>query len=308
MQNMERYFGFKVFVNSELDPADEEILRIKAKEILNIERFSLERYHIYFHQLVIKAKDEHFGFNGGLSKRVNKINIEFHVNQKQRLRKDIEFRNHIIDMGSPKDVKPYFTPDWIGYEVPISYFEGSNWFQNAIVAFVSKVIRKDHKKIKVIVTTTPTSEFLMALRSRSLSDVATQLDLKFERHVQLRLPFDNKRYSSNGGFSEMAGEKANTHIYINEGTAIAFGENAHAYDFVFGREVISDLRSLLTAAKEESKTSEASELEAAIEAAEEKKKIKVLEHLKNVGAWTIEKAEKLGMAAASEAIKVAINS
>lgn len=301
MQNMERFFGFKVRINSDLDPEDEAILRARATEIVDVEKIDLSEYYVYLHQLVIKAKEDHFNIAGGLSQRIKKLNIEFHVNEKQRRNNDIRFMNHIIKTGVPEEVRPYFQPDWIGYDIPVGYFAKTSWFQNAIIAFVRKEMRSSHKKIKVIVTTEPTSSFEAILQSKRSVDAATQLDLRFEGSVQLKLPLE-------GNTSMSDDSKSSSMIFNNYGTVGAFGTNASANDFVQNSAVLNEFGALANHARSVGQLEEAEKIEAAIDAMKQKKTMKAIEYLKKFGGWTLETANKLGMVAASEAIKSAISS
>lgn len=302
MQNMETYFGFKVFISKDLDPADEEILQAQAKRWVDEEKIDLEKYNVYFHQLIISAKEEHFGVGDGLVGRVEGLNIEFHVNLKQRRSQRIQFRNHVIDTSVPHLVKPYFNPDYIGYEIQADYFSDSNWFQNAIIALVDKDLRRDHRKIKVQVTAQPTARFRSVLNDISKADLATHLDLRFEKEVQLRMPFpyDPKK------LGEPQPKDVKVVNYINNGVANAFGENAQAGDLVIDKNLINQLGQLAAHARQEGNEDVAKEIEAAIDNASEEKNINFVGHLRRVGIWGLKAAEKLGMGAAEEAIKAAI--
>jgi len=301
MQNMERYFGFRVYINNDLDPEDEKSLRSKALEIVDVDAIDLSQYHVYLHQLIIRSNETHFNISGGLSKRVQKLNIEFHINEKQRRNNDIRFMNYKFKTGTPVEVKPYFQPSWIGYDIPVSYFEKTSWFQNAIIAFVKKDLREHHKKIKVIVTTEPTPEFERALHSHNINDSSTHLDLRFSGSVQLRLPIEHVAIKPSGDSVPMT-------TYNNFGTVGSFGPNATASDFSQNQQLLVQLEELSRVAKRDGKVSVAADIDSALDAIKEKKNLKALDYLKKLGDWALPKAEKLAMGAAAEAIKVAIGS
>lgn len=304
MQNMQRYFGFKVTINDDLDPADEAILRAQADKIVDMENLDLDRYNVYLHQLILSSEDTHFGIHGGIPGRLKKLNIEFHVNQKQRKSRDIQFFNHVIKTGIPETVRPFFSPTYIGYEIPADYFSEKAWFQNAIIAFVRRELRIDRRKIKVQVTATPTLEFSSVLKDRSKADASTQLDLRFRRDVQLQLPLLN-RVNLRG---ETMSDEKTVKIFNNYGTANVFGEVGSARDIIFDSATLVDLRKLREAALEEGANEEASHISAAVEAASEGKKIKAIDHLRSAGTWAMQAANKLGLVAAETAVKAAINS
>jgi len=72
MQKMSVFYGFHVNINNDLDPEDEKSLKHKASELADLDNIDLHEYNVYLHQLIIKASDTHFRFQGGLSKRVKK--------------------------------------------------------------------------------------------------------------------------------------------------------------------------------------------------------------------------------------------
>lgn len=300
-QNMEKYFGFKVHLTEDLRPEDEVILRNKAKQIVDVEGIDLNKHHVYLHQLVIKSNSEHFGVDGGLSKRLQKLNIEFHLNERQRESGDIRFMNHVIQTGIPRDVKPSFSPEWIGYEIPISYFQSTNWFQNAIIAFVNKEMQQKKRKIKVVVTVQPLESYLKVLRG-DRSDVSTNLDLRFSKNIQLSLPFaSNDAHPS----TEKGVYQVNFNNYGNVG---AFGTNPTAYDFINNQQLLVELQKLREVALKEGENQVADIIDKFTECANQKKNLKALDYLKKMGEWSADKAEKLGMVVATEAIKIAMKS
>ncbi len=293
---MERYFGFKIILSSELRPEDEQILRNKAKQLVDVEGIDLNKYHVYLHQLVIKANDEHFGVDGGLTKRLSKLNIEFHVNEKQRESGEIRFMNHIIETGVPKDVKPTFMPQWISYEIPIVYFDNNSSFNNAIIVFINKSVHQKKRKIKVVVTVDPLKSFLPILK-KDKSDVTTNLDLRFAREVQLSLPFSDKETSPRGD------SIVSRDTYINLGNVGAFGSSAQAHDFTNNLSFIADMKKLKNIAAREEEDEIEQNINSFLDCVSKKSNIKALNHLKKFGNWALDKTEKLGMIASAELIK-----
>lgn len=296
MQQMEKYFGFRIHITDDLDPEEEMLVRTKAKEYVDLENVEIDKYHVYMHQMTIISQRSHFGFRGGLSDRIELINLDIHVNEKQRNSGEIRFMNYLIQTNVPgSGAKSRFSPTWIGYSIPSSYFENNDWFQNAIVVFVRKDIRAHHKKIKAVVTATPTKDFAENLHSRQMIDAATHLDLRFKKEVQLKLPLFVQ--------SEIPAKRGNIVAYINNGNVGSMGEGATAFDFENKQSSIQTLRECLVAAQAKGNTEQAGNIEAAIEALESKKNSKAIEYLKKAGLWTLDKAEKVGMVVATEVVK-----
>ena len=82
MQNMQKYFGFRVKVSDFLEPTDDKIIRSRLSDLIQQGRFDLTKYRIYMHQLVLEAKTSHFGVGGGIEGRIEKIYLKFAINQK----------------------------------------------------------------------------------------------------------------------------------------------------------------------------------------------------------------------------------
>jgi len=206
--------------------------------------------------------------------------------------------NHKFETSTPEEVKPYFRPEWIGYRIPVRYFAKQDWFQNAIIAFVRKGVRERHKKIKVIVTTSPTPEFKNVLRSQDFAESSTHLDLRFEGEVQLKLPIPTEHAATEGS--------TNVTNFINIGNAGAFGPNATAYDFSQNHELITDLRNLSLLAAKEGESAIAADINSAAKAIADKQNVKAIDYLKKIADWALPKAESLAMSTTAQIIKNAI--
>lgn len=305
MQNMERYFGFKVNINDDLDPTDEALLRAHAKKIVDAEGLDLDRYQVYLHQLILAAKETHFGVSGGVPGRLHRLDIDFNVNLKQRRTKQIQFYNHLIGTTTPKTIKPHFSPDKIGYEIPSDYFSKTSWFQNAIIAFVNRDLRPDLRKIKVQVRATPTNEFKTVLQDMKKAQAETHLDLRFQKDVQLRLPMDDIETMKEE--IDVTDKKRGDTYIVSGGTVYGFGKNVSIGDIVTDARAINGFRDLAAAAEAAGEVQDAQSLSKAADAAEKGDASKAIGHLKRVGKWTLDMASKLGQTAAETAIKAAIN-
>ncbi|WP_411892544.1 hypothetical protein [Yoonia sp. SDW83-1] len=304
-QNMEKYYGFRVIVKHKLDPVDEVILRAEARKLVDVENIDLDRYQVYLHQLIVKAEETHFGVSGGIPGRLEKLNIEFLVNQKQRQNKSIQFFNHLIDTATPKLVDSYPTPDLIGYNIASSYFRSKSWFQNAIIAFVDRDLRRDRRKIKVHVRATPTANFRAVLRDIGRTSAETHLDLPFRSEVQLRLPLgDAPSFKED---KQMSNDNRGDTYNIHGGVNIGIGGNVSINDLVLDARSIDGFKKIAAKASEEGEGNEAELLEEAAKAAESGDAEKAKSLLKQAGKWTLTTANKLGLVAAETAIKAAVS-
>lgn len=316
MQNMKRYFGFEVHIDNDLTPEGANTLRQVAVRMASDEGVDISEYHIYIHNLYINADEAHWGFTGGLAARIEKIKLEFYVNKKQRENRSIIFKNYRLGrevsddvrhfFDQPQGVKPHYSPAWIGYEMKGDYFDQNNWFRNCIIAFVRRDIRKAHKKVKVVITAKPSPEFGKLLAEKII-DPTTQLDLRFEKELQLRFPFeDSYRYREEEMGMHKKGDINNSgtigSIIINSGDhnrVITFSDD-------FNKNFDQDLKILLVEAQNERRVAEVRSLELALKASKEKSNLTALEYLKGAAGWGLKTAERLGLTAAEAAIKAAI--
>lgn len=309
MQNMEKYYGFKVRVTDSLDAEDFELLKRGARSAIDSENLKMDEYYVYFHQLVVLPVDNHVLFEGPLDERVCRVHLEFSVNQKQRLNKKIRFLNHIIKPGVMTDVRPYYLPDEIGYIIPSSYFIDSQYFQNAIVTFIHKDIRDDHKKIKVSVSAVPTKKYEPFIKSVLNRNSITQLDLRFRKEIQLNLPFSRRR--TEGGLT-IPGEKTviNNHggqvIVSGDGSDLGgyFVNTGSAGDEELSRQLVVLLKA--ARASPESNEQDLHALADAIDAAGKGRTEESKGSLAKLSRWILEKAESIGVPVAVAAIKEAL--
>lgn len=195
MQNMEKYFGFRVDIDDELDPVRIEALHDAAEKVIATYGFNPEEYFVYFHQLSIEPEENHFGINGGLCNRLKRIELGFSVNLKQRRLRRIKLFNFLLDMKSNDQIKRTGGVDEIRYYLPCEYIANNLGFRNEIVTFISKDVRIDHRKIKVSVVAYPTDAYAQQLKTNPGSRL-TKLDYKFQKSITLRKPDDTGPRSS----------------------------------------------------------------------------------------------------------------
>lgn len=195
MQNLERYFGFRVSINERLDEVSLEAIKDRATKILLARDFNPEEYFLYFHQLSVfrprcsdlasKPKCSHFGMPGGLSARLEKIHLSYAVNQKQRKSGHIKIYNYLLDDHRHDQVRLVSDHFDMQYEIDGQYLADKQGFRSEIVTFVKKTVKQAHRKLKVSVTAFPTAAYSCQHFDERQGSNLTQLDLTFRKHIEL---------------------------------------------------------------------------------------------------------------------------
>ena len=181
MQNMEKYFGFRVRVSDFLEPEDYNVVKNKIAAILAQHAEATTQYRVYLHQLVLEARPTQFGITGGLSARVNNVRLCLSINKKQRRTGDIKFMNYRFERELNEQVSHHYLAHEILYTISPKYFEEHGYFQNTLVTLVRIGMREQHKKIKVRVSVDPTSELVERLNRKEQVDSETMLDIDFRK-------------------------------------------------------------------------------------------------------------------------------
>jgi endonuclease G, mitochondrial len=186
MQNIEKVFGLRIQLEDRLEALRLKSLTKRAQQLAA--RFDLdpEEYFVYIHSLSILPNADHFSKGTVLHDRLHSVRIGFLVNPKQRKNGAIRFFNHLFHDVLESDVDPFATSTTIYYTVDADYVEKKGSFTNELITFVSRSLRKDHRRIKIAVTARPTEAYKQRLtKSRS---ALTKLDLRYERYTPLTLP------------------------------------------------------------------------------------------------------------------------
>ncbi len=181
MQNMEKYFGFRVRVSDFLEPEDYSVIRDQVSDLLARGKESETQYRVYLHQLVLDARESQFGIGGGLAGRINSVRLCFSINAKQRRTGDIKFMNYRFEKELHEEVVHQYFSNQILYTLTPKYFEDRGYFQNTLITLVRIGMRDDHKKIKIRVSVEPSPFLLERLARKEKADVETNLDIDFRK-------------------------------------------------------------------------------------------------------------------------------
>ena len=305
MQNMEKYYGFKVKLTDQLTPVGFELIQSSVQANLGSSGIDIDDFYAYFHQMIIYPNESHFGFDGGLQKRVSKITLEFNVNKRQRENGQIKFFNFVYKPNEEQSVIPYYSTDTVGYIIPSDIFEDVLYFQNSLVVFIHKSLRRtEYKKIKASISATPTQSYEPFVINKANVKSVTELDVRFKKQIQLHLPYEHQHEDLK------MKEPATTNIF-NIQNAGAVGPDAKAENFTINSSkienssLVKELIVLLKDAQYDSDfpVDDNNYISQAIDAANSGDDISLKSNLSKVSSWTIDKAEKIGVTVAASALK-----
>ena len=315
MQHMDKYFGFSVKVSEFMEAEDYNLLKRSISQYASWEGFDPREYQIFLHQLVLFAKESHFGFGGGLPHRVRNVLLRFSVNKKQRDNRKIYFMNHVFVPNEHEMSIPAYRREVLYYDIPSEYFVKHRSFQNVLVTFIHKGLPEKFRKIKIAVSANATPDFLAVLKSRFCADAITNLDLPFSKAVlfkqQIELVFDDE------GENEMSKDQKNqgttNNFYINQAGVVASQSNVDRTNVTnqqktLDAHLIKELRHLC-AQIEANKNGHSAEadieiIEGTILDIEEGRPY--LQKLSKISKWVLERADKIGLTLATKAIQDAL--
>jgi len=319
LQNMEKYFGFRVRISDFLEPEDYEVIKDKVSYLLSREPSAHTQYKVYMHQLVLDVEPTKFGLGGGLGGRVSKVFLRFSINPKQRRTGDIKFMNYRFERELHEVVNHYYLPHMIGYTLTPSYFTTErDYFQNTLITLVHVGMREQHKKIKIRVNVEPSSQLLEKLSRGDRADAETNLDLdfrkarEFNRQTKLFMNSQDSNMSAKEADSKAKKSIAST-IFNIEKVGTLFSESKGTFNStnsftdnpVLVDHLLHELRILSRSLQEDPPKMVKSEELAVIDVAvaEIPRNTRALESLKTTGKWLGTRADKLGLSLLSEYLK-----
>lgn len=318
MQNMERYFGFEISVLDELDPVRVEVLRNRAEKIVAQHDFNLDEYFVYFHHASLRrTKEEHFGLDGGVAARLKKLELTFGINEKQQRTKGIKIFNYLLDEDSPSAIKWSGDVESVTFHISGDYLAEHLGFRNELITFISRKVKKRHRKLKISVVAYPTEEFSRHITNRNTDRHLTQLDYHFKAPpVILRSPRFRNALLSNQSHQKGDTIMGDQNNFSGPTQAAAVGSQATATGTT-NQQV--NLNSLDTRALQEQLAQLQKALEARASTPEQKAEVAaiaqaqiaaakgdkggVLSQLEKVGKWTLVAAKEVGVGLVVEVLK-----
>lgn len=103
------------------------------------------------------------------------------------------------------------------------------------------------------------------------------------------------------------GKSGETHSYINYGNVGVQGPGGKASEVINSMNLLEDLKVLCESLKsEDAEADKITDLELAIKELSNQNTMKVFDHLKKIGIWGIERADKIGLSVVTAAIKSAM--
>jgi|GEM_PF-2989191 len=311
VQNLERYFGFRIDLTDDLDPLRVEVLMERANQIMALYDYDEEQFHVYLHRVNIsKVKASVSGFSGGLAARLDRLEISFAVNPKQKRSRKIRLFNYLIDEPLDGRVIINKTAHVVAYELPGVYLTEERGFRNEIITFVAKDLRGEHRKIKVTVTPVPSCGYQNHLRYDGAA--STKIDFRFRKPIVLgrpskRLPSsETARLSAND--DPLEGNTMSVDRTINiYGNVNSIGDGVHfnLADPEDVRLLLKDIKRVaeLGAREGDLNESETKDLDLAGQSLENGDQKGTLNYIMNGGRKVLGVAEKIGANVLSALIK-----
>lgn len=192
---LERYFGLRVKIEEEADPHLLTAIIERFDRYANIVGFKAEEHFVYIHTLSVSQTDNkgYFGKNVLIEDRIDKLRANFRVNQKQAKTPGLEkirFIDAFTLSTGESDWLDKTSKTSVEWEYPGSFFVGRAKITTNIVTWVSKTLRRDSfKKVKLLLTATPTNTFARALKaSVGISNpTAFDIPLTYSKDIRFRL-------------------------------------------------------------------------------------------------------------------------
>jgi hypothetical protein len=173
-QNMEKYSGFSIVINEELDAEKLDQLQKIAPQFMRRIGIDPEEYYLYCHQTLIIPISKHWARNIPIHERIESLNIKFSVNQKQLPKAGtmsegrIQFYNwrcsdtpieNLLGMTLDEHIQYYPSPYEMTYSLAGDFIETHKIFKNLLLTVIDKNLREAHRKIKLLVSVIPTEEY-----------------------------------------------------------------------------------------------------------------------------------------------------
>jgi hypothetical protein len=183
MQNVQRYYGFRVDIADALQPLKgakraDIIARLQEQSY----EYNSEEYLIYVHRLGIHPIASYRGISG-FSARISNMQLTFRVNDKQKRSKKLFFCHTALPPLNEGDVRCFPSKEEIIYDISGTYFNFRTQFETDIITFVSRELRDDHQKVKLHVGVTPTDQF--RTKVSSVDGKRSAFDLHYRRNYSL---------------------------------------------------------------------------------------------------------------------------
>ncbi|EKO3774675.1 hypothetical protein [Vibrio metschnikovii] len=313
MQNVERYFGYKVVLTDQLDPVRLAVLKEKAEYIMEMNSFTENEFVVYFHQLSLIPVEEHFSNSFNLEEKIKRLDLSFAVNPKQVRNGKIKLYNYLLKRsGDPSNFREISHAHAINYMIQGVALKEMHGFRNEIVTFVNKTLRKDHRKLKVSLSCRPTDHFKDYLTNQQdihLTQIDYKLDSKSVRLLKGKRK--NKELAKSVGV-------INVNNYTNNGVVGQMGQEVSAVSSTFNQQMnsgnnLSDFLDALNKLKNEMKVciSEGDEeqeeslsaITLALGQAKQGNETQAIEYIKKSGKWALGISEKIGTTILSAYIK-----
>ena len=183
MQQLERFFGFKVTLGRSITTAAYESHKKAIREALDKAKIDKEDVELYICQVRVDAVEAHFD-PSPLSQKLSTMQIHLGINKKHREEERMYFINNDVKHTLAEVHQPKADKFDLRYLIKGDYFESQNHFHEVVYIVVETSVKPRDRKIKVKFLATPTGPFASKLRNVRVAK--TDMDLELDPRIQLR--------------------------------------------------------------------------------------------------------------------------
>lgn len=183
MQQLERYFGFRVTLGKSIRAGEYKNQIQSINNALKKAGIEQDGLQVYVCEVRIDVVPSHFD-PSPVHLKLGTMEIHLAVNKRNRDEERMYFINDQVDHRLTEGVRAKAEKFDLTFEIGGSYFESKDYFHELVYVVVAGQMKPQDRKLKVKFLARPTSKFgnkLVNLRSAN-----TKLDLDLDPHIQLR--------------------------------------------------------------------------------------------------------------------------
>jgi hypothetical protein len=183
MQQLERYFGFRVTLGKSVTSHDYKSHMKAINTAFAKSGIAPESAELYVCQIRIDAVSSHFD-RSPVYEKLATMEIHLAVNKRDRDEERIYFLNDRVNHTLTDGLQPRASKFDLRYTVRGAFFEKTDHLHEIVYVVVSNSVKPKDRKLRVKFLATPTAEF-----GRKLVNVkaaSTHLELELDPRIQLR--------------------------------------------------------------------------------------------------------------------------
>lgn len=194
MENIEKYFGLKVIIETSLSNFRLEVLSDRIGRLAHKEGFDISKFDVFYHHITVLDSDSsetpEFCKLIPIKERLQCVDLVFMVNKKQTKHGSIKFFNFAVNNNSKNVGTEIFTAeDQIRRQFRPEEIIGNNIETELITLIDKKYVMDRHKKITLYIQPQPSMSFSKILNTEHHFK-HTLVSLPIIRSIKLNLVSD----------------------------------------------------------------------------------------------------------------------